>query len=792
MSHRNPRKTPADPAAPPAELERLRQENESLRALLQTLAPPPEDSTWRTEQAWLTSIMRTAPVGIGAVLDRTFLEVNARFCDMLGYRREELIGQSARLIYPDQEEFEVVGREKLRQIGERGKALLETRFRRKDGQILDIILTGMPLCANDLARGITFTALDISERKLAAAALKASEERFRALIEKTTDLVAILDASGRFIYGSPSFHRYTYAPERLERLDLEWVLASGNFIHPDDVAPVRNAFKLALESPGDTVQMVDFRLRTRDGEWRTLQGILTNLQDQPAIRGLIFHGNDITNRIKVEADLRWELRVASILSELARELCCTRTSAGDRAELVQRIAMALTDSQDCLVAELDAASGRLRPQAAAGDLATRCLAGEGVELASSRIAGAPAGDPPGLAIDARAMAGDQQVGLIALANSPRGFSDRERSAIQRLADLYAAHITHGRTLETLQDQRAQYQTLFESSPNALWLMDLAVAADDLDAVRSAGALDLGTHLATRPELIQRLADEIELLDVNQAGLAMFRLRGKDAALRAGARALFDQDLTMFTDGLLAIHAGEPVFRREGEITTPDGQRLEILCQWVHVPGYRSRALVTLIDQTQHKQLQEQLLHSQKMEAIGTLASGIAHDFNNLLTAILGNAELLRLTLPADTKLARTAEAVETAAHRAKDLTGKLLNFSRRRKASREPVDVHQIIADTVLMLQHTFDKQIRITLDLQAESATVSGDPGQLQQVFINLAVNGQQAMPEGGELIIGTRSLRPPAAGAGNAPGLAQAPLLKISVRDSGVGMSEEVRRRA
>jgi PAS domain S-box-containing protein len=123
-------------------------------------------------QGRLLSILSAAPVGIGMVVNRVIESVNARLCSMTGYESEELIGQSAARLYLDQEEFEYVGREKYRQIAETGTGIVETRWRCKDGALIDVLLSSTPLDHTDLGKGVTFTAMDISERKRA-------EERYR-------------------------------------------------------------------------------------------------------------------------------------------------------------------------------------------------------------------------------------------------------------------------------------------------------------------------------------------------------------------------------------------------------------------------------------------------------------------------------------------------------------------------------------------------------------------------------------------------------------------------------------
>lgn len=119
----------------------------------------------REREAKLQSIFRAAPIGIGLVADRILLEVNDRICQMLGRSREELIGQSARIAYPSDEEYERVGIVKYGQIREKGTGSIETQWQRKDGAIIDVLLSSTALDPSDLSAGVTFTALDITERK---------------------------------------------------------------------------------------------------------------------------------------------------------------------------------------------------------------------------------------------------------------------------------------------------------------------------------------------------------------------------------------------------------------------------------------------------------------------------------------------------------------------------------------------------------------------------------------------------------------------------------------------------
>jgi len=144
----------------------------------------------RESENQINSIFRSAPVGIGSVVNRVLSKVNKRLCEITGYDERELIGQCSRMLYPSDEDFEYAGREKYAQIADHGTGTVETRWQKKDGSIIDVLLSSTPVDLQDQSKGVTFTALNITARKQAEMALKESEERFRTLMENI-DAVAV-------------------------------------------------------------------------------------------------------------------------------------------------------------------------------------------------------------------------------------------------------------------------------------------------------------------------------------------------------------------------------------------------------------------------------------------------------------------------------------------------------------------------------------------------------------------------------------------------------------------------
>ena len=198
-------------------------------------------------------------------------------------------------------------------------------------------------------------------------------------------------------------------------------------------------------------------------------------------------------------------------------------------------------------------------------------------------------------------------------------------------------------------------------------------------------------------------------------------------------------------------------------------------------GLLLAAIMAERDDAMHKRLllEEQLRHSQKMEAVGRLAGGIAHDFNNIMTVVLGHSELLALELKDHEDMRSSVNEIQHAAERAASLTRQLLAFSRQQKLDPAPVDLNLVANDMVALLSRVLGGEIEVRAETGAEPVTIATDRAQLEQALLNLAVNARDAMPEGGRLVL-TVSRRPPADGGGEV-GVMQ-------VADTGSGIPPEV----
>jgi PAS domain S-box-containing protein len=226
---------------------------------------------------------------------------------------------------------------------------------------------------------------------------------------------------------------------------------------------------------------------------------------------------------------------------------------------------------------------------------------------------------------------------------------------------------------------------------------------------------------------------------------------------------------------------------EFPVRRPDGQPRWLSLRTYPPPaGAASDAGLAAVtsDVTERRQLQAQLARAQKLEALGLLASGVAHDFNNLLTVVLANASLVEETTDRRDVEELTGE-ITRAAQRASGLTRQLLLYSRREAMEFRPLDLRTVVEDLTRMLRRLVREDVAIAVSAPPEPQPVVGDPGMLEQVVVNLVVNARDALPRGGSLQIGTRTVALSAADAAARGGDARVGVwVVLSVRDDGLGI--------
>jgi signal transduction histidine kinase/ActR/RegA family two-component response regulator len=205
----------------------------------------------------------------------------------------------------------------------------------------------------------------------------------------------------------------------------------------------------------------------------------------------------------------------------------------------------------------------------------------------------------------------------------------------------------------------------------------------------------------------------------------------------------------------------------------------------------SRLIGVAQDVTEQRRVEQQLIQSQRMEAIGNLAGGIAHDFNNLLTAIIGYLSFVQRRLPADAPVRDDLTEVERAARRAAALTSQLLSYARRQMVVPTSVDLNATVAGLTPMVRRVVGEDVEVDTELAETLGSVRVDPGQLEQVLLNLVANARDAMPSGGSLRLATRNVTITSSAARSIPEARPGQYAALEVEDTGTGMTPEVQAR-
>ncbi len=259
--------------------------------------------------------------------------------------------------------------------------------------------------------------------------------------------------------------------------------------------------------------------------------------------------------------------------------------------------------------------------------------------------------------------------------------------------------------------------------------------------------------------------------------------------RLGEFLLPAAEASAFEGMLLSATPATKPSLREFNTTTRSGALRNVLASLFCVPdaGGGTHFVCVDIDVTERKRLEQQLVHSMKMEGIGRLAGGIAHDFNNLLTAILGYAQLAETSLQPGGETRTHLQQISRAAQRAAELTRNLLAFARRQIIEPRVVSLGALVREMERMLRRLIGEDIRIEHQAADDLWSVEVDPGQIEQIIVNMVVNSRDAMPGGGRIRILAENVPADHSDAVRGPNLPRGDYVVLSISDTGIGMSHE-----
>ena len=280
-----------------------------------------------------------------------------------------------------------------------------------------------------------------------------------------------------------------------------------------------------------------------------------------------------------------------------------------------------------------------------------------------------------------------------------------------------------------------------------------------------------------------LNGELTICFANHSGLELIGYPSSHMAalpfidlVAAGSRPLVETRLA-------EVNRGQGI-QCEAAFVCADGTERWVLLN-AQPPDEQGEILVWATDVSQRRKLEEQLRQAQKMEAIGSLAGGVAHDFNNLLSVILSYSNMLLTDLPATDPLRSDIDEIRLAGERARQLTAQLLAFSRKQMLAPRVVDLNQVVRGLEKMLRRLLGEDLELTFLAEAKPWLITADPGQLEQVLMNLVVNARDALPKGGKLTIETQNVELDSAYAAAHHDVSPGQYAMLAVTDDGVGMN-------
>ena len=552
---------------------------------------------------------------------------------------------------------------------------------------------------------------------------------FHVLVQNSSDAVAMLDADGTIRFASDSSARLLgYLLE--ERMGH----SAGELMHPDDVPRARDSFAECLRRPGVPLA-AEYRMRHQDGSWRHLESIAVNRLDDPAVAAVVVNYRDVTERRLAEEALRASEKRLRHIVEHAQDLIYYCDAAGRFTYVNPTAARVMQYDEHELIGRHFLSLIRSDYREAAGNFYQQQVLDRTLTTYFEFPAVAKTGETIWVGQHVELVyEGDRVIGVHAITRDISRQKDAE---------------------ERLRKSEARYRSLIQGAAYGIY----------------RATVD-GAILDANPAIAHMLGYSVdELLALNMSAVY------KTAADRHTVIEQYRREdhQTLGTEVTWQRKDGTPIIVR-------------LTARVVDFDDGLSCFEGVAEDITERRALEDQLRQALKMEAVGRLARGVAHDFNNVLAAIIGSSDLLVMRLSPDDPSRDESEEIRKAALRGAALTRQLLAFSRSQMLEVKLLDLNEVALQLESMLHRLVGDRVTVTVRVSGTPTRVRIEPGQFEQMLLNLVVNARDAMPKGGAIDVLVESVRLDERSVLRYPGIADGAFARVAVTDTGEGIDPEM----
>lgn len=664
---------------------------------------------------------------ITTIKDGRIIDLNEASASFGGFSREELIDEKTMNygLFEDPEQRNRM----VRNLQEEGRIYnMKIKVRTKTGDVRTILLSADPITIND-EPCLLSVSIDISAREKEEFALKQSEEKYRMLIENSLQGLAIIQ-DGRYVFCNSTFSSITgYSIEELLSLTP---VEMGAMVHPDDQPAMRKRYEDRLAGK-NVPQHYDFRGIRKDGTEYWLESYASLIEYNGTVALQLAHV-DITERKQAEKSLRESEERFRLITETIDEIFW------------------IFDLENGSVSYISPAHERIWGYPIEYFMDSKKAFFDPIH---------PEDRDRVLAVVARMGTGE--------------VLDYEHRIVR--ADGSIRHIwNRGYPIFDEAGRLKQYVGVGQ---------DITARRNAEEALRETKEyLNLIINSIRDPIFVKDREHKFVL--VNDA-LCAFASRPREEMLGMTATesippslatSIWEEEEDVFNTGRERL--------TEDNFSDSEGNVRTIMTRKALLKDNKGNQQIVgvLRDITEYKRLEAQLLQAQKMEAIGILAGGVAHDFNNLLNVINGYSELILEDCSQDNPIYKDLEQINKAGRRAASLTSQLLAFGRKQVMQPVVLDLNSAIKNMSSLLRRLIREDIEFSTLTQTELGLVNADPGQVQQIVMNLVVNARDAMPQGGKLTVETANVDFDENYILKNPIMKQGSYVMLAISDNGVGM--------